>query len=228
MAATGPDGGGWTAGAGRSSSLPSPCRRRLLVSSAPSGRAPAFSCGPRFPQGPTGAAERPRGTAHPRSRAVAPPGGGRARLPRRQPGGGGAGPTEQAGPLGRSQKGGTNGADGARPMGRGQREDRGAPPRPLSPPLRPPPADKSREPPPQPPHGSRAGSESRSGARQPPPWGTASRERISSGSTLTSPTPAGARRSWVRPGPRPVMCARPPAAGARSALGLRSPAPVAR
>lgn len=42
----------------------------------------------------------------------------------------------------------------------------------------------------------------------PPPWGTAFRGKTSSGSTRTSPTPIGAGRSWVRSGPRPVMCVR--------------------
>lgn len=42
----------------------------------------------------------------------------------------------------------------------------------------------------------------------PPPWGTALRGKTSSGSTPTSPTPTGAGRSWVRSGPRPVMCVR--------------------
>lgn len=74
-----------------------------------------------------------------------------------------------------------------------------------------------------------ARSESRQLARKPPPpWGTAFLGKTSSGSTPTSPTPLGARRSWVRSGPAPrYVRARPPATGTRPPrAALARPRPV--
>lgn len=74
-----------------------------------------------------------------------------------------------------------------------------------------------------------ARSESRQLARKPPPpWGTAFRGKTSSGSTPTSHTPLGARRSWVRSGPAPrYVRPRPPATGTRPPrAALARPRPV--